>query len=159
MIVASKKTDFEEILAIINEAALAYKGIIPEDRWHEPYMSAQELQGQINDGVQFWCYHDNDSIIGVMGIQDKADVTLIRHAYVRTIARNKGIGGKLLNHLSKLTTKSILIGTWTDATWAINFYKKHGYNLVSHDEKERLLRKYWTIPIRQIETSVVLAKS
>src|SRR5688572_6069756 len=121
MIVASKKTDFEEILAIINEAALAYKGIIPEDRWHEPYMSAQELQGQINDGVQFWCYRDNDRIIGVMGIQDKADVTLIRHAYVRTIARNKGIGGKLLNHLSELTTKSILIGTWADATWAINF--------------------------------------
>ncbi|HEX6431323.1 MAG TPA: GNAT family N-acetyltransferase [Niastella sp.] len=159
MIVPSKKTDFEEILAIINEAAVAYKGIIPEDRWHEPYMSEQELQGQIDDGVQFWCYCDNDKIIGVMGIQDKADVTLIRHAYVRTIARNKGIGGKLLNHLSELTTKPILIGTWADATWAINFYKKHGYNLVSHDDKERLLRKYWTIPHRQIETSVVLANS
>jgi len=159
MIVPGKKTDFEEILDIINEAALAYKGIIPEDRWHEPYMSGQELQNQMDDGVQFWCYHDHDRIIGVMGIQDKADVTLIRHAYVRTIARNKGIGGKLLNHLSELTTKSILIGTWADATWAINFYKKHGYNLVSHDDKERLLRKYWNIPIRQIETSVVLANS
>jgi N-acetylglutamate synthase-like GNAT family acetyltransferase len=159
MIVASKKTDFDEILTIINEAASAYKGIIPADRWHEPYMSAQELQNQIDDGVQFWCYRDNDRIIGVMGIQDKTDVTLIRHAYVRTMARNTGIGGKLLNHLAELTTKSILIGTWADATWAINFYKKHGYHLVSHDDKERLLRKYWKIPIRQIETSVVLAST
>jgi GNAT superfamily N-acetyltransferase len=159
MIVPGKKTDIKDIFTIINDAALAYKGIIPEDRWHEPYMSEQELQGQIDDGIQFWCYLENDSIIGVMGIQDKSDVTLIRHAYVRTIARNKGIGGKLLNHLSELTTKPILIGTWADATWAINFYKKHGYNLVSHDDKERLLRKYWKIPIRQIETSVVLASS
>lgn len=159
MIVLSKKTDKEEILAIINDAALAYKGIIPADRWHEPYMSEQELQHQIDDGVQFWCYREHDRIIGVMGIQDKADVTLIRHAYVRTVARNKGIGGKLLNHLSELTTKPILIGTWADATWAINFYKKNGYTLVSHDEKERLLRKYWKIPLRQIETSVVLASA
>src|SRR5215208_4951111 len=109
MIVLSKKTDIEEILTIINDAALAYKGIIPADRWHEPYMSEQELQHQIDDGVQFWCYRENDIIIGVMGIQDKADVTLIRHAYVRTMARNKGIGGKLLNHLSELTTKPISI--------------------------------------------------
>ena len=159
MIVPSKKTDFKEIFAIINDAAMAYKGIIPEDAWHEPYMSKRELQSQINDGVQFWCYRENDKIIGVMGIQDKADVTLIRHAYVRTIARNKGIGGKLLVHLSEFTTKPILIGTWTDATWAINFYKKHGFDLVSYEDKERLLRKYWTIPLRQIETSVVLASS
>lgn len=159
MIIPGKKDDFEEIFTIINDAALAYKGIIPEDRWHEPYMSVQELQNQIDDGVQFWCYHDNGSIIGVMGIQDRGAVTLIRHAYVRTIARNKGIGGKLLHHLAELTTKPILIGTWADATWAINFYKKHGFNLVSHDEKERLLRKYWKIPLRQIETSVVLASS
>jgi len=159
MIVASEKTDFEEILTIINDAASAYKNAIPEDRWHEPYMSEQELRSQIDDGVQFWCYRENNKIVGVMGIQDKPDVTLIRHAYVRTIARNKGIGGKLLNHLSALATKPILIGTWADATWAINFYKKRGFNLVSHGEGERLLQKYWKIPARQIETSVVLASS
>ena len=122
-------------------------------------MSEQELQIQIEEGVRFWCYFDNARIVGVMGTQDKSDVTLIRHAYVRTAARNRGIGSKLINHLSKLTTKPVLIGTWADATWAINFYKKHGFHLVSFEEKERLLRKYWTIPIRQIETSVVLARS
>lgn len=159
MIVESKKSDFKDIFQIINDAASAYKGIIPADRWHEPYMSEQELQSQIEDGVRFWCYLDNDEIIGVMGIQDKSDVTLIRHAYVRTTVRNKGIGGKLLKHLSQLTTKPILIGTWADATWAIGFYQKHGFSLVSHDDKERLLRKYWSIPVRQIETSIVLASS
>ena len=159
MILPSNKNDFNDIFDIINDAASAYKGIIPSDRWHEPYMSEQELQRQIEDGVEFWCYHDNINIIGVMGIQDKSDVTLIRHAYVRTIARNKGIGGKLLNHLSELTAKPILIGTWADAIWAINFYEKHGFQLVSHDDKERLLRKYWSIPPRQIETSIVLASS
>jgi N-acetylglutamate synthase-like GNAT family acetyltransferase len=159
MIVASEKTDFEEILIIINDAASAYKDVIPEDRWHEPYMSEQELRGQIEDGVQFWCFREHNKIVGVMGIQDKPDVTLIRHAYVRTIARNKGIGGKLLNHLSGLATKPILIGTWADATWAIDFYKKRGFNPVSRREGQRLLQKYWKIPARQIETSVVLASS
>jgi len=159
MIVPGKKTDFEEILNIINDAASAYKDVIPKDRWHEPYMSEQELQRQIDDGVQFWCYHENNKIVGVMGIQDKSDVTLIRHAYVRTVARNKGIGGKLLDHLSGLATKPILIGTWADAIWAVNFYKKRGFHVVSHADKERLLRKYWRIPPRQIETSVVLASS
>lgn len=159
MIAPSEKTDFEEILTIINDAASAYKGIIPEDRWHEPYMSAQELERQFDEGVQFWCYRENNNIAGVMGIQDRKDVTLIRHAYVRTIVRKKGIGGKLLNHLAELTTKPILIGTWADATWAIDFYKKHGFKLVSDNDKERLLRKYWSIPTRQIETSVVLASS
>ena len=159
MIVPGGKADFEEILIVINDAASAYKDVIPEDRWHEPYMSEQELQSQIDAGVRFWCYHENNRIVGVMGIQDKQEVTLIRHAYVRTIARNKGIGGKLLDHLSKMTAKPILIGTWADATWAINFYKKHGFNLVSSADKERLLQKYWTIPLRQIETSVVLASS
>jgi N-acetylglutamate synthase-like GNAT family acetyltransferase len=159
VIVPGGKADFEEILIVINDAASAYKDVIPEDRWHEPYMSEQELQSQIDAGVRFWCYHENNRIVGVMGIQDKQGVTLIRHAYVRTIARNKGIGGKLLDHLSKMTAKPILIGTWADATWAINFYKKHGFNLVSSADKERLLQKYWTIPLRQIETSVVLASS
>jgi len=159
VILPSEKNNFEEILAIINDAALAYKDIIPVDRWHDPYMSKQELQHQIDDGVRFWCYYENDKIIGVMGIQDKRDVVLIRHAYVRTVARNKGIGGKLLNHLSTLTVKPILIGTWADAVWAINFYKKHGFTLVTYEEKEQLLRKYWTIPLRQIETSVVLVSA
>ena len=157
VIVPGTKSDFIQIYEIINDAASAYKGIIPEDRWHEPYMSETELQGQIDDGVTFWCYVENDIIIGVMGFQDKGDVTLIRHAYVRTTARNKGIGGKLLRHLIKLTTNPILIGTWADATWAIAFYKKYGFRLVSFEEKEKLLRKYWSIPLRQIETSVVLS--
>jgi len=157
MIEQSKQSDFQDIWAIINDAAVAYKGIIPEDRWHEPYMPESELREQIADGVRFWCYREDGTIIGVMGIQDKGDVTLIRHAYVRTTARNKGIGGKLLSHLAQLTTKPILIGTWADATWAIHFYQKHGFTRVSYEEKERLLRKYWKIPLRQIETSVVLA--
>jgi len=157
LIIKSRTSDFNEIYTIINDAALAYKGIIPEDSWHEPYMSEFELQNQIDDGVRFWCYWENDEILGVMGIQDKLDVTLIRHAYVRTTGQNKGIGSKLLHHLSELTKKPIFIGTWADATWAINFYKKHGFRLVSFSEKERLLRKYWMISLRQIETSVVLA--
>lgn len=159
MIIPGKKDDFTQIYEIINDAASAYKGIIPQDRWHEPYMSQTELQQQIDDGVQFWCYLDVDdnTITGVMGIQDRGDVTLIRHAYVRTAARNKGIGSKLLQHMSTLTTKPILIGTWADATWAIEFYRKHGFRLVSFEEKEQLLRKYWSIPLRQIETSVVLS--
>ena len=157
MITKSKQSDFKDIYEIINDAAVAYKGIIPADRWHEPYMTEDELQKQIADGVQFWCYHKQGTIIGVMGIQDKSDVTLIRHAYVRTIARNKGIRGKLLEHLSTLTEKPILIGTWADATWAINFYKKNGFRQVAFAQKEQLLRKYWNVPLRQIETSVVLA--
>jgi GNAT superfamily N-acetyltransferase len=157
MIVAGTTTDFLQIHAIINDAAAAYRGIIPADRWHDPYMPEGELHEQIEDGVQFWCYLEGDVMLGVMGIQDKGDVTLIRHAYVRTAARNKGIGGKLLQHLRTLTAKPILIGTWADATWAIEFYKKQRFRLVSFEEKERLLRKYWKIPERQIETSVVLA--
>jgi len=157
MIIPGAKDDLNHIYDIINDGASAYKGIIPEDRWHEPYMSKTELQEQIDDGVRFWCYVENNIVTGVMGIQDKGDVTLIRHAYVRTAERNKGIGGKLLQHLSTLTAKPILIGTWADAIWAIEFYKKHGFRLVSFQEKERLLRKYWSIPLRQIETSVVLS--
>ncbi len=157
MIGPGKETDFKAIFDIINDAAIAYKGIIPKDRWHEPYMPGHELRTQMDQGVQFWCYREQGNILGVMGIQEKSDVTLIRHAYVRTTERNKGIGSKLLTHLSELTVKPILIGTWADATWAINFYKKHGFNLVSFEDKEHLLRKYWAIAVRQIETSVVLA--
>src|SRR5258706_63995 len=131
MISPGTKKDFTQIFEIINDAASAYKGVIPEDRWHEPYMPAKELQDQIDDGVIFWCYAENDMILGVMGIQDKGEVSLIRHAYVRTSARNKGIGGILLRHLHTLTAKPILIGTWAEATWAIEFYKKHGFRLVS----------------------------
>lgn len=150
-------TDFETIYAIINDAAIAYKGIIPADRWHEPYMPKDELRKQMHEGVEFYCYEKDDEVIGVMGIQDKGDVNLIRHAYVRTDQRNKGIGSILLNDLVATSTKPILIGTWKDATWAIQFYINHGFRLVQEEEKNRLLKKYWNIPERQVETSVVLA--
>jgi len=148
--------DFEEIFNIINDAAIAYKGVIPPDRWHEPYMTREELQAQIEEGVRFSCYVDNNEIIGVMGIQDKADVALIRHAYVRTKQRKKGVGSLLLQELIKDEQKSILIGTWKAADWAIRFYEKHGFRLVDEEEKNRLLKKYWAIPDRQVESSVVL---
>ena len=148
--------DFEEIFTTINDAAIAYKGLIPPDRWHEPYMTKAELQAQIEDGVRFSCYVDNNEIVGVMGIQDKADVELIRHAYVRTKQRKKGIGTLLLQELIKDAKKPILIGTWKAAEWAIRFYQKHGFRLVEEAEKNRLLKKYWAIPDRQVETSVVL---
>ena len=148
--------DFEEILNIINDAAIAYKGVIPPDRWHDPYMTEAELRAQIEDGVRFSCYVDNNEIVGVMGIQDKAEVKLIRHAYVRTKQRNKGIGALLLQELIKDSKKPILIGTWKAADWAIRFYEKHGFRVVEEEEKNRLLKKYWTIPDRQVETSVVL---
>ena len=151
--------DVNDIYEIINDAASVYKGVIPADRWHEPYMSEQELQAQIEQGVVFWSYKEDGKILGVMGIQDKGDVTLIRHAYVRTIARNKGIGGKLLAHLTELTSKPVLIGTWAAAEWAISFYSKYGFRLVTEEEKNKLLTRYWTIPPRQVETSVVLAIS
>ena len=148
--------DFEEIFTTINDAAIAYKGVIPPDRWHEPYMTKEELRAQIEDGVRFSCYVDNNEIIGVMGIQDKADVELIRHAYVRTRQRKQGIGTLLLQELIKDAKKPILIGTWKAANWAIHFYEKHGFRLVEEEEKNRLLKKYWAIPDRQVETSVVL---
>ena len=159
MITKCTTDNFKEIFEIINDGASAYKGVIPADRWHEPYMPEEELSIQIGQGVEFWCYKEADEILGVMGIQDKGDVTLIRHAYVRSTKRNKGVGSKLLAHLASIATTPILIGTWADASWAIEFYKKHGFRLVSASEKERLLRKYWSIPERQIETSVVLSNT
>jgi GNAT superfamily N-acetyltransferase len=159
MIVKSEPTDFGEIYAIINDAASAYRGIIPADRWHEPYMTSTELQTQIDDGVEFWVYRQDHEILGVMGIQFKDSVTLIRHAYVRTKERKKGIGRQLLQHLCTLTQNPILIGTWADAKWAIEFYRKYGFRLLPEAEKNRLLQTYWTIPVRQIETSVVLASA
>ena len=151
--------DFEEIYQIINDGAQAYKGVIPEDRWHEPYMTREELQHEIHDGVAFWGFEENTELIGVMGIQDRGDVILIRHAYVRTIKRKQGIGTALLRHLEGVTGGPILIGTWRDATWAVRFYQKNGYHLVEEYEKDQLLKKYWQIPTRQIETSVVLANA
>jgi N-acetylglutamate synthase-like GNAT family acetyltransferase len=149
--------DFDTIYQVINDASSAYKGVIPSDRWHEPYMRAEELKEQIAEGVEFWYYKEDGDILGVMGIQDKGDVALIRHAYVRTVKRGKGIGSRLLLHLTSLTHKPVLIGTWADATWAIAFYQKHGFCLLSEKEKNQLLQKYWIIPQRQLETSVVLA--
>ena len=148
--------DFEVIYEIINDSAQAYKGIIPADRWHEPYMTRQELTEQIENEVQFWCYQDGNTITGVMGIQPKGDVTLIRHAYVRSQSRNAGVGGQLLSHLRQLSNIPILIGTWADAGWAIKFYQKHGFRLLVGEVKDSLLRRYWNIPQRQVETSVVL---
>ena len=151
--------NFNEIYQVINDGATAYKGIIPPDRWHEPYMTREELLAQINDGVEFWGYSEDGPIKGVMGIQAKGEVTLIRHAYVRTTERNKGIGSRLLTHLLTISSTPFLIGTWADAKWAIEFYQKHGFRLLPREEKDNLLRRYWTIPERQIETSVVLSDS
>jgi N-acetylglutamate synthase-like GNAT family acetyltransferase len=142
---------------IINDAAQAYQGVIPEDRWHEPYMSFAELKEQMERGVVFWGMELDGKLAGVMGIQPVQDVTLIRHAYVRTVFRNQGIGSQLLKHLRASTTRPILIGTWAAAIWAVSFYEKHGFRMVIPAEKDRLLKKYWSIPDRQIETSVVLA--
>lgn len=158
MIRQCSNDDFEMIYEIINDAALAYKGIIPKDRWKEPYMSREELRHEIDEGVVFWGYEEDGKLKGVMGIQDVQDVTLIRHAYVRTAERNKGIGSKLMSHLRQMPDRPILIGTWADAVWAIRFYEKHGFRLVSTEEKNCLLKKYWRIPERQVETSVVLAE-
>ncbi len=150
--------EFEKIYEIINDAAAKYKGVIPSDRWKEPYMLREELRHEIDDGVIFWGYYEDDKLMGVMGIQPVNDVTLIRHAYVRTIEQNRGIATKLLLRLRKEAKSPIFIGTWAAAVWAIRFYEKHGFKLVSQGEKDRLLKKYWSIPERQISTSVVLAE-
>jgi N-acetylglutamate synthase-like GNAT family acetyltransferase len=148
--------DFDSIYSIINEAAQVYRGVIPEDRWKEPYMSGDELQHEIDEGVVFWGYQKGAELVGVMGIQHVQDVTLIRHAFVRPANQNQGVGGKLLSGLRTHTDRQILIGTWAAALWAIRFYEKNGFRLVSPQEKDRLLKKYWSIPERQVETSVVL---
>jgi GNAT superfamily N-acetyltransferase len=157
MIRECNEGDFEQIWSIINDSAQAYRGIIPADRWSEPYMSRAELRRQIEEQVVFWGCEERDVLIGVMGLQQVEDVTLIRHAYVRTHRQKRGTGALLLAHLRDLTSAAVLIGTWEDAVWAIRFYEKHGFRLVSPAEKDRLLRRYWSIPERQIETSVVLA--
>ena len=149
--------DLEPIWAIINDGAQAYKGIIPLDRWTEPYMSKNELRHEIRDGVAFWGYEESGKLVGVMGFQQVQDVTLIRHAYVASSSQKRGIGAHLLSHLRKLTPGPVLIGTWSDAVWAIRFYEKNGFQIVRPEQKDRLLRRYRTVPERQIETSVVLA--
>jgi N-acetylglutamate synthase-like GNAT family acetyltransferase len=159
MIRRCTESDFDTIYEIINDAAEVYHGMIPDDRWHDPYMSREELAREIRDGVLFWGDEREGQLAGVMGIQDKGDVTLIRHAYVRLKLQNRGIGTGLLRHLEKMTDKPVLIGTWADASWAISFYKKKGFKLVTEEEKNTLLKKYWSIPERQVETSVVLANS
>src|SRR5580692_2014328 len=149
--------DFSFIFTIINDGARAYKGIIPADCWTEPYMSRRQLKRQIDEGVAFWGYEEGGGLLGVMGIQNVKDVTLIRHAYVRTGSQKRGIGARLLSHLLDLASGPVLIGTWTEAVWAIRFYERYGFQLVGREEKDKLLKKYWTVPERQIETSVVLA--
>ena len=149
----STPADVPAIFAIVNDAAQVYRGVIPADRWHEPYMPMEELAA----GVAFWVYTENSQVAGEMGMQDKGEVALVRHAYTASTAQRKGVGSELLRHIERLTAKPILIGTWADAKWAIAFYQRNGYTVVSHADKEQLLRKYWSIPVRQIDTSVVLA--
>jgi N-acetylglutamate synthase-like GNAT family acetyltransferase len=153
----SRDSDLPEILAIINGAAQAYRDVIPADRWHEPYMPRDELAKEIADGIVFWVAEEGGQLLGVMGMQDKVDVALVRHAYVAPAVQRKGVGQSLLRHVQGLAEKPVLIGTWAAASWAIEFYRRNGFTVVSPSDKNRLLRKYWSIPDRQIETSVVLA--
>jgi N-acetylglutamate synthase-like GNAT family acetyltransferase len=153
----SRDSDLPEILAIINGAAQAYRDVIPADRWHEPYMPRDELAKEIADGIVFWVAEEGGQLLGVMGMQDKGDVALVRHAYVAPAVQRKGVGQSLLRHVQGLAEKPVLIGTWAAASWAIEFYRRNGFTVVSPSDKNRLLRKYWSIPDRQIETSVVLA--
>jgi GNAT superfamily N-acetyltransferase len=145
------------ILAIVNAAAEAYRGVIPADRWHEPYMPARELDAEIDAGVAFWGYEAHGTLLGIMGIQPVGDVDLIRHAYVSPASQRHGVGSALLEHLTRATARRILVGTWAAADWAIGFYRRHGFEPVSPERTAALLKTYWTIPDRQIETSVVLA--
>lgn len=156
MIRACTPADLADVLDVVNDAAEAYRGVIPADCWHEPYMPAEELAAEIAAGVAFRLWQEDGAVIGVMGGQNVKDVFLIRHAYVRTAYRRRGIGARLLADLIARTERPVLIGTWAAATWAIAFYQKHGFRLVTPAEKDRLLQIYWTVPPRQIETSVVL---
>jgi N-acetylglutamate synthase-like GNAT family acetyltransferase len=152
----SVEGDRATMLAIVNDAAQAYRGVIPVDRWHEPYMSADDLEKEVAGGVVFWVAEQEGRLFGVMGIQDKGDVALVRHAYVVPTTQRTGVGTSLLRHVQGLVDKPILIGTWAAAAWAIEFYRRNGFTVVTSGDKDRLLRRYWSIPARQIETSVVL---
>ncbi len=149
--------DFETILHTINDGAEVYRGVIPPDRLPSPYMSAESLRHEIAARVEFFVDTEDGAVLGVMGIQSVQDVMLIRHAYVRTASQNRGVGGRLLAHLHSTTAKPVLMGAWADATWAIRFYQRHGFRVVGPQTKVRLLRTYWTVPERQVQTSVVLA--
>lgn len=151
--------DAKAIAEVINQAAQAYRGVIPDDRWKEPYMPYDEVVAEIRAGVSFWAYLQYDAIAGVMGIQPVRDVTLIRHAYVVPASQRTGVGGRLLGRLLGEARGRVLVGTWADASWAIAFYEKHGFSLLDRGECERLLREYWDIPGRQVETSVVLQRA
>jgi GNAT superfamily N-acetyltransferase len=159
MIRRCDQRDFELIWSVINDGARAYEGVIPADCWTEPYMSRDKLLAEIEHGVAFCGYWESETLQGVMGIQQVEDVTLIRHAYVRTDSQKRGIGGRLLSHLRTLARSPVLIGTWADAAWAIRFYEKHGFHVVTPQQKERLLTRYWSVPPRQAATSVILADS
>jgi GNAT superfamily N-acetyltransferase len=151
--------DVATVDAIINEAATAYRGIIPADCWREPYMERSHLLEEIAAGVEFWGWDEEGVLVGVMGLQRVHEVTLIRHAYVRPSHQGRGIGGALLTELAGQTDGSLLVGTWASAKWAIRFYERHGFRLVTIEEKDRLLNSYWNISSRQRQTSVVLARS
>jgi N-acetylglutamate synthase-like GNAT family acetyltransferase len=148
--------DRAAIFDIVNQAAAAYRGIIPADRWHEPYMPREELNGEIAAGVVFWGYERDGRLTGVMGIQRVCDVQLIRHAYVLPAEQGSGVGRELIAYLAERADAPLLVGTWATATWAIRFYERNGFALVTPQRKDELLRAYWDIPDRQVETSVVL---
>jgi len=152
------ETEIETVFQIINDAAPVYKTILADEHWHEPYMSKEELAVQIRDGVQFYGLHENDMILGVMGFQDRGAVQLIRHAYVRTQAQGRGIGGKLLKYFIEKSEKPLLVGTWKKAVWAIGFYEKHGFVQAGDEESARLLKLYWNIPAWHAATSLVLKR-
>ena len=159
MIKEYTKSDSFKILYVINNAAIRYKGIIPDNCWHEPYMSKEELANEFADGVRMFGYNHNDQLIGVIGVQEIKDVTLIRHAYTLVAHQGKGIGSTLLKYLLKRNKNSrLLVGTWKDAVWAIRFYEKFDFILHTKKQTVLLLKKYWKIPLKQIETSVVLEK-
>ena len=159
MIREYKKSDSSKILYVINDAAIRYKGIIPDNCWHEPYMSEQKLVNEFNAGVCMYGYHHNNKLIGVIGIQEVKDVILIRHAYTLTFYQGKGTGSELLKYLLKKNTNSrLLVGTWRNATWAIRFYEKFDFILHTKKQSTLLLKKYWKISSKQIQNSVVLEK-
>ena len=159
MIRPCNASDLGTIHEVINDAAEAYRGVIPEDSLRDPYMSKTELLREIREGVLFWGDEQGGKINGVMGLQEKDDVTLIRHAYVRSRLQNRGVGTNLLRHLERVAQAPILVGTWASAAWAILFYEKHGYKLVSEKKKDILLRTYWSINDLQVQSSVVLAQN
>lgn len=149
--------DFESIYRIINDAARAYEGVIPAESWADPYMPAEELRREIERGVVFRGFERDGELAGVMGLEQAGDVALIRHSYVLTAQQHRGIGGALLDDARRQVSRPLLVGTWADASWAVRFYERRGFRLLPSEEKDRLLRRYWDVPERQIESSVVLA--